>query len=90
MEAKQPEKNTKRKIRGHEMQERAQKRRKADYSVYSPPIIEGAAAQVRGWSYGNLSKKEASLFARAVYSVLSLFAFFLYLMLGHTILKIVI
>ncbi|KAI7983584.1 Protein CHROMATIN REMODELING 5 [Camellia lanceoleosa] len=30
------------------------------------PAIEGAAAQVRGWSYGNLSKRDASRFFRAV------------------------
>ncbi|KAG0487905.1 hypothetical protein HPP92_006716 [Vanilla planifolia] len=37
-----------------------------DTSVYSLPVIEGAAAQVRGWSYGNLTKKDASQFVRAV------------------------
>ncbi|XP_010273267.1 PREDICTED: protein CHROMATIN REMODELING 5 [Nelumbo nucifera] len=65
-EANQPEKSTKRKKRGIESQDRVQKRRKADSSVYSAPLIEGAAAQVRRWSCGNLSKKDAALFARAV------------------------
>ncbi|XP_058107074.1 protein CHROMATIN REMODELING 5 isoform X1 [Magnolia sinica] len=66
-EAKQPEKNNKRKKRGPEFQERFQKRgsRSADFPVHSLPMIEGAAAQVRGWSCGNLSKKDANLFVRA-------------------------
>ncbi|KAF8395647.1 hypothetical protein HHK36_019597 [Tetracentron sinense] len=65
-EANQPEKSTKRKKRGLEFQERVQKRRKAVHLVYSPPMIEGAAAQVRGWSYAKLSKKDAARFVRAV------------------------
>ncbi|PIA48224.1 hypothetical protein AQUCO_01400659v1 [Aquilegia coerulea] len=66
VEAAQPENSSKRKSRGLESNDRVQKRRKADYSTNSPPMIEGAAAQVRGWSYGNLSKKDATLFARVV------------------------
>lgn len=46
-------------------QERLSKRRKPDTS-HSPPMIEGATAQVRGWSYGNLSKRDATRFFRAV------------------------
>ncbi|XP_043690577.1 protein CHROMATIN REMODELING 5 isoform X3 [Telopea speciosissima] len=65
-EAKQPEKSNKRKMRGIKTQERVQKRRRADSLVNSPPMIEGATAQVRGWSHGNISKKDAALFARAV------------------------
>ncbi|KAF8403596.1 hypothetical protein HHK36_011700 [Tetracentron sinense] len=68
-EASQPKKSTKREKRGLESQERIQKRRKADHSVYSLPslpVIEGAAAQVRGWSYAKLSKKDAARFVRAV------------------------
>lgn len=56
----------KRKKRGTEAQERFPKRRKAD-SGYSAPAIEGAAAQVRGWSYGNLSKRDATRFSRVVW-----------------------
>ncbi|XP_068661626.1 protein CHROMATIN REMODELING 5-like isoform X2 [Aristolochia californica] len=66
-EAIQPEKSSKRKKRGAEIQERAPKRgnRTSDSSNLLP-MIEGAVAQIRGWSYGNLSKKDATLFARAV------------------------
>lgn len=46
-------------------QERLSKRRKPDTS-HSPPMIEGATAQVRGWSYGNLPKRDATRFFRAV------------------------
>ncbi|XP_071926260.1 protein CHROMATIN REMODELING 5-like isoform X1 [Coffea arabica] len=64
-EANPPESTNKRKKRGMESQERLSKRRKAD-TGYSPPVIEGATAQVRGWSYGNLSKRDATRFFRAV------------------------
>ncbi|XVF47300.1 hypothetical protein PTKIN_Ptkin03bG0098700 [Pterospermum kingtungense] len=63
------ERSNKRKKKGsdpHELQERVQKRRKAEYSVPSAPMIEGATAQVRGWSYGNLPKRDALRFSRAV------------------------
>ncbi|KAF9595153.1 hypothetical protein IFM89_037582 [Coptis chinensis] len=66
MEDAQPENSSKRKTRGPDPHERVQKRRKADHLVNLTPMIEGAAAQVRGWSYGNLSKKDAALFARVV------------------------
>ncbi|KAJ4969882.1 hypothetical protein NE237_002981 [Protea cynaroides] len=65
-EVKQPEKSTKRKMPGVKTQERVQKRRRADSLVNSLPMIEGATAQVRGWSHGNISKKDAAHFARAV------------------------
>ncbi|KAA8544555.1 hypothetical protein F0562_022586 [Nyssa sinensis] len=65
-EANQPERSNKRKKKGVEFLERVQKRRKAHYSGYSAPAIEGTAAQVRGWSYGNLSKRDALRFSRAV------------------------
>lgn len=64
-EANQPDSN-KRKKKGFESQERTLKRRKADILVHSVPMIEGADAQVRGWSYGNLSKKDAKRFHSAV------------------------
>ncbi|KAF5751614.1 Chromatin remodeling complex subunit isoform 1 [Tripterygium wilfordii] len=67
-ESNQPERS-KRKKKGSEPQEPhegVQKRRKVDYSVPSAPMIEGAVAQVGGWSYGNLSKRDALRFSRAV------------------------
>ncbi|KAL4590633.1 hypothetical protein LXL04_003570 [Taraxacum kok-saghyz] len=63
------ERNNKRKKKGGiELQERGVKRRKAstDYSTYQPPALEGASAQVRGWSYGSLPKRDATRFFRAV------------------------
>ncbi|GMN43748.1 hypothetical protein TIFTF001_012945 [Ficus carica] len=65
-EAAPVERSSKRKKKESEPQERAQKRRKADYSVLSAPMIEGASAQVRRWSGGNLPKRDALRFSRAV------------------------
>lgn len=68
-EANEPQRINKRKKKGSELQEpqeRVQKRRKAEFSVPSVPLIEGASAQVRDWSYGNLSKRDATRFYRAV------------------------
>ncbi|PON97641.1 histone H3-K9 methyltransferase [Trema orientale] len=65
-EAAQPERSSKRKKKESEPQERSQKRRKADYSAPSAPMIEGASAQARRWSCGNLSKRDALRFSRAV------------------------
>ncbi|KAG4183466.1 hypothetical protein ERO13_A09G111200v2 [Gossypium hirsutum] len=68
-ETSQPERSNKRKKKGsdsQELQERVQKRRKAEYSAPLAPMIEGATAQVRGWSYGNLPKRDALRFSRAV------------------------
>lgn len=67
-EASQPEKPSKRKKKGFETQEKVPKRgsKVTDFPLHSLPVIEGAAAQVRGWSCGNLSKKDATLFVRAV------------------------
>ncbi|KAI3461152.1 hypothetical protein Pfo_017815 [Paulownia fortunei] len=64
-EAIPPERINKRKKKGVESQERLPKRRRAD-TGYSPPVLEGATAQVRGWSYGNLPKRDATRFFRAV------------------------
>ncbi|KAK8637634.1 hypothetical protein V6N13_136108 [Hibiscus sabdariffa] len=64
-----PERSSKRKKKGsdlQELQERGQKRRKAEHSAPWAPMIEGATAQVRGWSYGNLPKRDALRFSRAV------------------------
>ncbi|XP_044478849.1 protein CHROMATIN REMODELING 5-like isoform X2 [Mangifera indica] len=68
-EANEPERGSKRKKKGSEAQdppERVQKHRKAEFSVPTLPIMEGASAQVREWSYGNLSKRDAQRFSRAV------------------------
>ncbi|KAK2631144.1 hypothetical protein EUGRSUZ_L03337 [Eucalyptus grandis] len=62
----QPERTNKRRKKESEPQEKVLKRRKADYSVPPATAIEGAAVQVRGWSYGNLSKRDALRFSRAV------------------------
>ncbi|KAK6936952.1 hypothetical protein RJ641_033982 [Dillenia turbinata] len=67
------ERSTKRKKKGVEPQERAQKRRRANNAaVCSVPMVEGAAAQVREWSRGNLSKRDATPFLRAVRACLLL------------------
>ncbi|KAI4305991.1 hypothetical protein L6164_029311 [Bauhinia variegata] len=58
--------SSKRKKKEPEPPERIQKRRKTEYSVPAVPMIEGASAQVRSWSYGNLSKRDALRFSRAV------------------------
>ncbi|KAJ9146561.1 hypothetical protein P3X46_028810 [Hevea brasiliensis] len=68
-EASQSERSNKRKKKNSELpepQEREKKRRKADYSAPSVPMIDGASAQVREWSHGNLSKRDALRFSRAV------------------------
>ncbi|GLT51053.1 hypothetical protein SLA2020_245000 [Shorea laevis] len=65
-EASQPERSSKRKKKGAEPQERVQKRRRVENSAPSAPMIDGATAQVRGWSYGNLPKRDALRFSRAV------------------------
>jgi len=69
-EDNQPERSNKRKKKGleaSEPQERVQKRRKADYSTPLASMIEGASAQVREWSHGNLPKRDALRFSRAVW-----------------------
>ncbi|KAK7276699.1 hypothetical protein RIF29_17844 [Crotalaria pallida] len=65
-EADQPERSNKRKKKEHEPPERVQKRRKAEYSAPNVPMIDGASVQVRNWSYGNLCKRDALRFSRAV------------------------
>ncbi|CAI9761615.1 unnamed protein product [Fraxinus pennsylvanica] len=64
-EVNPPENFNKRKKKVAESQERLSRRRKGD-SGYSLPVIEGATSQVRGWSYGNLPKRDATHFIRAV------------------------
>jgi len=60
------ERTNKRKKKEPEPPERVQKRRKAEYSAPAVPMIEGACVQVRNWSYGNLSKRDALRFSRSV------------------------
>ncbi|PKA67000.1 CHD3-type chromatin-remodeling factor PICKLE [Apostasia shenzhenica] len=64
----QLETNAKQKKKGFLSRDRIQKRstKAVDPASYSLPMIEGSVAQVRGWSYGNLTKKDASHFVRAV------------------------
>ncbi|KAL4325098.1 hypothetical protein GQ457_11G018970 [Hibiscus cannabinus] len=67
-----PERSSKRKKKGsdlQELQERGQKRRKAEHSALWAPMIEGATAQVRGWSYGNLPKRDALRFSLERYGL---------------------
>lgn len=73
----QPDTSNKRKKRVQEPRERPQRRstRASDSLAHSLPMIEGASAQVRGWSFGNLTKKDASHFVRAVCTV-SFYMFF--------------
>uniref|UniRef100_A0A1J3GJM0 Protein CHROMATIN REMODELING 5 n=1 Tax=Noccaea caerulescens TaxID=107243 RepID=A0A1J3GJM0_NOCCA len=64
-----PDRTSKRRKKGSEPPEhtdRSQKRRKTEYFVPSTPILEGTTAQVRGWSYGNLPKRDAQRFYRTV------------------------
>ncbi|XP_009761006.1 protein CHROMATIN REMODELING 5 [Nicotiana sylvestris] len=56
---------TNKRKKGVDAQERFPKRRKGDSSC-TLPAIDGATAQVRGWSYGNLPKRDATRFSRAV------------------------
>ncbi|XP_027368261.1 protein CHROMATIN REMODELING 5-like isoform X2 [Abrus precatorius] len=65
-EADPTERSSKRKKKEPEPPERVQKRRKAEYSVPAAPMIEGASVQVRNWSYGNISKRDALRFSRSV------------------------
>ncbi|KAJ6424815.1 hypothetical protein OIU84_025561 [Salix udensis] len=68
-EDNQSERSNKRKKKGlepSEPQERVQKRRKAEYYTPLAPMIEGASAQVREWSHGNLPKRDALRFSRTV------------------------
>lgn len=65
-EADPSERGNKRKKKEFEPPERVQKRRKAEYSAPAVPMVDGASVQVRSWSYGNLSKRDALRFSRAV------------------------
>jgi hypothetical protein len=65
-EAGPSERSNKRKKKEPEQPERVQKRRKAKHSAPAVPMVDGASVQVRSWSYGNLSKRDALRFSRAV------------------------
>lgn len=86
-EHEQPRKSAKNRKSGIDTRERMHKRssKAVDMFSHSLPMIEGAAAQVRDWSFGSLPKKDASHFVRAVN--LSSFVNFHFL-LGFTLLKV--
>ncbi|KAK3127929.1 hypothetical protein QOZ80_7AG0580300 [Eleusine coracana subsp. coracana] len=67
VEDTQLNKNSNRKRRAAEAQEKPRRRsaRTVD-PVVSLPLVDGAVAQVREWSFGNMPKKDASRFVRAV------------------------
>lgn len=67
VEDHQLEKNSNRKRRAVEAQEKTRRRsNRAVDTMVSLPLIDGAVAQVREWSFGNIPKKDASRFVRAV------------------------
>ncbi|CAL5085231.1 unnamed protein product [Urochloa decumbens] len=56
-----------RKRRAAEAQEKPRRRSgRTVETVVSLPLVDGAVAQVREWSFGNIPKKDASRFVRAV------------------------
>ncbi|OIW02825.1 hypothetical protein TanjilG_29601 [Lupinus angustifolius] len=65
-EANEYDRSNKRKKKEPEPPERVQKRRRAECSAPAVPLIDGAFVQVRNWSYGNLSKRDAQRFSRSV------------------------
>ncbi|RDX93137.1 Protein CHROMATIN REMODELING 5, partial [Mucuna pruriens] len=69
-EDNQFERSSKRKKKESELPERVQKRRKAENTAPATPMIDGASAQVRNWSYGNLSKRDALRFSRSTHASL--------------------
>lgn len=80
VEDTQLSKNSNRKRRAAEAQEKPRRRsaRTVD-TVVSLPLVDGAVAQVREWSFGNMPKKDASCFVRAV--ILTCYQFMLLLLL---------
>ncbi|CAN6219810.1 unnamed protein product [Urochloa humidicola] len=59
--------NNNRKRRAVEAQEKPRRRSgRTVETVVSVPLVDGAVAQVREWSFGNIPKKDASRFVRAV------------------------
>ncbi|KAK1319506.1 CHD3-type chromatin-remodeling factor PICKLE [Acorus calamus] len=66
VEDEQAENPSKRKRRGPESQNGNMKRGSKSASFLGPPVIEGAVLCIREWSGGNLSKKDAGHFVRAV------------------------
>ncbi|OEL30967.1 Protein CHROMATIN REMODELING 5, partial [Dichanthelium oligosanthes] len=59
--------NNNRKRRAVEAQEKPRRRSgRTVETVVSLPLVDGAVAQVREWSFGNIPKKDASRFVRAV------------------------
>ncbi|ONM60413.1 Protein CHROMATIN REMODELING 5 [Zea mays] len=67
VEDPQFDKNNNRKRRAVEAQEKPRRRSgRTVETVNSVPLVDGAVAQVREWSFGNIPKKDASRFVRAV------------------------
>lgn len=70
--------NSNRKRRAVEVQEKPRRRSgRTVETVNSLPLVDGAVAQVREWSFGNVPKKDASRFVRAVICPLYLSIVFL-------------
>lgn len=69
--------NSSRKRRAVEAQEKPRRRSgRTVETVISLPLVDGAVAQVRDWSFGNVPKKDASRFVRAVMYIVSFYLFF--------------
>ncbi|ONM25872.1 Protein CHROMATIN REMODELING 5, partial [Zea mays] len=67
IEDPQLDKNNNRKRRAVETQEKPRRLSgRTVETVNSLPLVDGAVAQVREWSFGNVPKKDASRFVRAV------------------------
>lgn len=65
VEPVQPDGSNKRKKKETPSMRVNSKRRRGE-SSHMVPMIDGASAQVRDWSYGNLPKRDATRFAKAV------------------------
>lgn len=66
--------NNNRKRRAAEAQEKPRRRSgRTGEPPVSLPLVDGTVAQVREWSFGNIPKKDASRFVRAVICTLHLY-----------------
>jgi chromodomain-helicase-DNA-binding protein 1 len=89
VEDPQLDKNNNRKRRAVEAQEKPRRRSgRTVETVNSLPLVDGAVAQVREWSFGNVPKKDASRFVRAVICTLNLSIVFLSFQLSRVLLII--
>ena len=66
VEPVQPDGSNKRKKKESLSSMRTNSKRRRGESSHLVPMIDGASAQVRDWSYGNLPKRDATRFAKAV------------------------